>query len=87
MNETLKSNIQEGLKMVLKKESIKSLLLGLFIGIFVMLVLGAAGGNSPGRYQVSISANNRNVFYAKINSVTGEIETWQSSITSVPNKR
>jgi len=44
-------------------------------------------GNSAGKYQVSISANVRDVFYAKIHTGTGEIETWQSPINSVPTKR
>lgn len=74
--------------MALKKVDIKSLVIGLVIGIIAILALGAASrGNNPGQYQVSISANVRNVFYAKIHTGTGEIETWQTSITSVPTKR
>ena len=70
------------------KIDIKSLLLGLVIGIIALLVLGAATrGNSAGKYQVSIAANVRDVFYVKIHTGTGEIETWQSPINSVPTKR
>jgi len=70
------------------KVDIKSLMLGLVIGIIAVLSIGAASrGNSTGQYQVSISANVRDVFYAKIHTGTGEIETWQSPINSVPTKR
>jgi len=70
------------------KIDIKSLMLGLFIGIIAVIAIGATSrGNSAGQYQVSIAANVRDVFYAKIHTVTGEIETWQSSINSVPTKR
>jgi hypothetical protein len=74
--------------MAFNKVDIKSLVIGLVIGIIAVLTLGAASrGNNPGQYQVSISVNARNVFYAKIHTGTGEIETWQTSITSVPTKR
>ena len=74
--------------MALNKVDIKSLVIGLVFGIIAILALGAASSkNNPGQYQVSISANVRNVFYAKIHTGTGKIETWQTSITSVPTKR
>jgi len=74
--------------MMTLKVDIKSLLLGLVIGIIAVIAIGAASrGNSTGQYQVSIAANVRDVIYAKIHSVTGEIETWQSPINSVPTKR
>ena len=70
------------------KVDIKSLTLGLVVGIIALLAIGAGSrGNSDGQYQVSIAANVRNVFYAKIHTGTGEIETWQSPINSVPTKR
>ena len=70
------------------KVDIKSLVLGLVIGIIALLAIGAASrGNSAGKYQVSISANVRDVFYAKIDTGTGDIETWKSSMNSVPTKR
>lgn len=60
--------------MMLKIE-IKSLVLGLIIGIVVLVSAGAVSrGNNPGQYQVSIAANVRDVFYAKIHTGTGEIE-------------
>lgn len=40
---------------------------GLALGIIGILALGSTSRvNSPGQYQVSIAANTRNVFYAKI---------------------
>jgi hypothetical protein len=70
------------------KVNIKNLVLGIVIGIVVLLTVGAVSrNNNPGQYQVSIAANARNVFYAKIHTGTGEIETWQSAITSVPTRR
>ncbi len=70
------------------KVDIKSLMLGLVIGIIALLAIGAASrGNSAGKYRVSITANVRDVFYAKINTISGEIETWQSPVNSVPTKR
>jgi len=70
------------------KVDIKSLVLGLVIGIIALLAIGAASrGNSTGQFQVSIATNVRDVIYAKIHTGTGEIETWQSPINSVPTKR
>ena len=70
------------------KVDIKSLVLGLVIGIIALLAVGAASrGNRSGHYQVSIATTVRDVFYAKIDTITGEIETWQSPINSVPTKR
>lgn len=70
------------------KVDIKSLVLGLVIGIIALLAIGAGSrGNSAGQYHVSITANVRDVFYAKIHTGTGEIETWQSPVNSVPTKR
>jgi hypothetical protein len=70
------------------KVDIKSLVLGFVIGIIALLAIGAATrGNSPGQYQVSVAANVRDVFYAKIHTGTGEIETWQSPVSAVPTKR
>ena len=71
------------------KVDIKSLLLGLVIGIIAILVLGAGSrGNNTGKHQVSIATGIRgDVIYAKIDTSTGEIETWQSPINSVPTKR
>ncbi len=74
--------------MALQKIDVKSLVMGLVIGIIAVLALGAASNRIyPGQYQVSIAATVRNVFYAKIHTGTGQIETWQSSISSVPTKR
>lgn len=70
------------------KVDIKSLMLGLVIGIIALLAIGAGTrGNSAGKYQVSIAAGVRDVFYAKIHTGTGEIETWQTSNNSIPTKR
>ena len=74
--------------MALRKVDIKSLVIGLVFGIIAILALGARSDkNIPGQYQVSISANVRNVFYAKIHTGTVEIETWQTSINPMPTKR
>jgi len=65
-----------------------SVVLGFIIGIVVLLSAGAVSrGKNPGQYQVSIAANVRDVFYAKIHTGTGEIETWQRPINAVPTKR
>jgi hypothetical protein len=70
------------------KVDIKSLVLGFVIGIIALLAIGAATrGSSAGQYQVSVAANVRDVFYAKIHTGTGEIETWQSPVNAVPTKR
>jgi len=67
---------------------IKSFVLGLSIGIIALLAIGAGSrGNSTGQYQVSMAAGVRDVFYAKIHTGTGEIETWQSPNNLVPTKR
>lgn len=70
------------------KVDIKSMALGLVIGIIALLAIGAGSrGSSTGQYQVSIAAGVRDVFYAKIHTGTGEIETWQTPNNSVPTKR
>ena len=70
------------------KVDIKSLVLGLVIGIAAILALGAnSRTNNTGQYQVGIATSVRDVFYAKIHTGTGEIETWQRPISSVPTKR
>jgi len=67
---------------------IKSFVLGLSIGIIALLAIGAGSrGNNTGKYQVSVAAGVRDVIYAKIDTSTGEIETWQSPVNSVPTKR
>lgn len=70
------------------KVDIKSMALGLVIGIIALLAIGAASrGNNTGQYQVIIAAGVRDVFYAKIHTGTGEIETWRTPNNSVPTKR
>jgi hypothetical protein len=71
------------------KVDIKSLLLGLVIGIIAILAIGAGSrGSNTGKYQVSIATGVRgDVIYAKIDTSTGEVESWQSPINSVPTKR
>jgi len=71
------------------KVDIKSLLLGLVIGIIAILAVGAASrGNNTGKYQISIATGVRgDVVYAKIDTSTGEVDAWQSPINSVPTKR
>ena len=71
------------------KVDIKSLVLGLIIGIIALLAIGAGSrGNNTGKYQVSIATGVRgDVVYAKIDTSTGDVETWQSPINSVPTKR
>ena len=71
------------------KVDLKSLVLGLIIGIIAILAVGAASrGINAGKHQVSIATGVRgDVIFAKIDTSTGEIETWQSPINSVPTKR
>ena len=71
------------------KIDIKSLIIGLLVGLFVLLVLGAASGRKEGTYQLSMAAvgdpragNIKYVSYGRIHTGTGKIETWKQSVNS-----
>ena len=71
------------------KIDIKSLLIGLLAGLFVLLVLGAASSKKEGTYQLSMAAvgdpragNIKYAIYGRIHTGTGKIETWKLNINS-----
>ena len=62
----------------------KSLVIGLLVGCALILVLGAASDREEGRYQLSMSANDDYVVYGRIDTATGQIETWKYAISNGP---
>lgn len=65
----------------------KNLLLGLIIGVSVVLVLGAALKPAEvGSYQLCVAANQNYVFYARMHTGTGQVETWRCFTSRVPNQ-
>jgi hypothetical protein len=70
-------HFKKGKKMPIKID-IKSLVIGLLVGIIAFLDLGATSGkNIVGKYRLSMAANDTQVFYGRINIDTGKIETWK----------
>ena len=65
------------------KVDIKSLVVGLLVGLVALSVLGAASGRNEGSYQLSMAASNAPgsssayVIYGRIHTGTGKIETWK----------
>jgi len=72
--------------MVLKIDT-KSLLLGLAIGAVAALCLGAVSRPSKVEpYQLCMAANEKYVFYGRIHTSTGRIETWRYFTSRVPSQ-
>jgi len=65
---------------------IKSLIVGLLIGLAVIFVLGAASGSNKGVYQFRMAAFSRTdasdayVVYGRMHTGTGKIEAWRYSL-------
>jgi len=65
----------------------KNLLLGLIIGVSVALGLGAVSKPAEaGPYQLCIAANENYVFYARMHTGTGQVETWRYFVSRVPSQ-
>ena len=61
---------------------IKSLIVGLIIGLVAIFVLGATSSKATssrneGVYQLSMTAVNDTVIYGRMHTGTGRIETWR----------
>lgn len=66
------------------KIDIKSLIIGLLVGLVALLVLGATSGRNAGIYQLSMAAvrseaagGGEYVIYGRIHMGTGKVETWK----------
>ena len=67
------------------KIDIKSLIIGLLIGLIALSVFGATSGEKKGIYQLSMAAGSSNnsdsssgyIIYGRIHTGTGKIETWK----------
>lgn len=72
--------------MVLKIEA-RSLLWGLAIGMAAALGLGAVSKPYKVRpYQLCMAANEKYVFYARMHTGTGQVETWKYFMSRVPSQ-
>ncbi len=73
--------------MALKIEA-KSLLVGVVIGLVVILAAGAVHNpGNAGQYQLTMAANETYVFYGRMHTGTGQIETWRHVTSAVPSIR
>jgi len=69
---------------------VKSIVIGLLIGVAVLLALGAAGGESrlapgpAGTYQLEVISIENQVYYTRINTATGAVETWKYDCEQIP---
>ena len=52
----------------------RSLFIGLLLGLILPFALGAGSGG--GNYRLSMAASDDWVIYGRLNTVTGEVETW-----------
>lgn len=69
------------------RTDVKNLLLGLIIGVSVALGLGAVSKPAEvGPYQLCIAANEKYVFDARMNTGTGQVETWRYFVSRVPSQ-
>ena len=65
----------------------RSLVIGICLGIAAALVAGAAsGGKDVGQYQLSMAANETYVFFGRMDTTTGAIETWKRSSGRLPHE-
>jgi hypothetical protein len=65
----------------------KSLLLGLVVGVIAALGLGAVSKPTDGGpYQLCMAANEKYVFYGRMHTATGRIETWRYFTSRVPSQ-
>lgn len=72
---------------MVERTDAKNLLLGLIIGVSVALCLGAVFKQAEaGPYQLCIAANENYVFYARMHTGTGQVETWRYFMSRVPNQ-
>ena len=59
------------------KTDIKSLAVGLFVGLVVLAALGATSNRSDANYQLSMTAAEGYIVYGRIHTGTGKVETWK----------
>lgn len=65
----------------------KNLLLGLIIGVCAALGLGAVLKPAEvGPYQLCMAANENYVFYGRMHTGTGQVETWRYFVSRVPSQ-
>jgi hypothetical protein len=62
--------------------NIKSLVVGLLVGLVAVCLFGAASSRNEGVYQLSMTADNDYVIYGRIHTGTGKVETWKYLINN-----
>jgi hypothetical protein len=60
----------------------RSLIIGAFLAITVFLVLGAVPASNKSVYQLSMTAIDGDVVFARMHTGTGRMETWRCSNTN-----
>jgi len=68
---------------------VKSIVIGLLIGVAVLLTLGAAGesrlpAGPAGTYQLEVISLDNQVYYTRINTASGAVETWKYDCEQIP---
>lgn len=72
---------------MVERADAKNLLLGLIIGVSAVLGLGAVLRPADvGPYRLCMAANENYVFYARMHTGTGQVETWRYFVSRVPSQ-
>lgn len=61
----------------------RNVLLGLIAGILLVLASGMAQVNGAGRYQLEVEVGGTRIYYARMDTVTGEVEYWRYSTGAI----
>ena len=61
---------------------VKSLIVGLIVGLVAVFVLGAASSRNEGVYQLNMTSVNDAVIYGRMHTGTGKIETQRIQVNS-----
>ena len=80
-NENTRIKLEKEMIMTFRID-IKSLIVGLLVGFVAVFVLGATTSRNEGVYKLSMAANEDFVFYGRVHTGTGRIETQRILVNS-----
>jgi hypothetical protein len=67
---------------------LKSALIGLLVGVFVLLVLGTGfAGRDVETYKLNVISVGDEVVFTRTNTTTGQVEMWRYLVTQIPYRR
>ena len=80
-NENTRINLEKEKTMPFRID-VKSLIIGLLVGLVAVFVLGAASSRNEGVYQLSMTSDKGSIIYGRMHTGTGRIETWSHSLNN-----